>query len=127
MPQIIQGTWYSWEHGQSTQSNIDYDSMSQYGKCDSFSRDGADYAFVFKSPTQNSYRCVKIYPRTFNILEKIEGPRVILDADDEPTVERICDGIRDDQSIITLFNVDYIPLNCRSSLQGAWQFAYEVS
>lgn len=49
-----------------------------------------------------------------------------LDDNEEPTVERVCRGINDDQQLITLFNENYIPINCRSSLEGVWQFAYQV-
>lgn len=126
MPQILQGSWYSWENGQSRQTIIDNDSMSPYGKCDSFITDGADHTFVFKSSTETCYRCVKTYARTFNIFEKIESPCVSLRAGDEPTVERVCHGIHYDQKRVTLFNDNYIPMNCRSSIQGVWQFSYQV-
>lgn len=101
--------------------------MSNLGECHSFVRDGADYTFVIKSLTRNCYYCVKTYSRTFNIFEKIEGPCVSLEADDEPTVKRVCRDINDDQQLITLFNEDYIPIDCRSSLQGVWQFTWQVS
>lgn len=126
MPQILRGTWFSWELGKPTQTVIDDVSMSQRGECVEFLRDGADYTFVFKSQTQNCYHCVKTYPRTLNVFEKIESPCVTLDTDEEPTIDRICRGINDDQQLITLFNENYIPINCRSSLEGVWQFAYQV-
>lgn len=127
MPQILRGSWFSWELGKPTLTIIDDISMSQRGECDSFIRDGADYTFVFKSLTQNCYHCVKTYPRTLNVFEKIESPCVTLEPGDEPTIDRICRGINDDQQLITLFNENYIPINCRSSLEGVWQFAYQVS
>lgn len=126
MPQILQGPWYSWENGQLRKTIIDYESISHYGKCDSFISDGADYTFVFKSPTETCYRCVKTFSRTFNVFEKIESRCVTLEADEEPTIERICRDIDYDQKLITLFNDDYIPINCRSSIQGVWQFSYQV-
>jgi len=46
--------------------------------------------------------------------------------DDEPTVERVCRDLNPDQHIITLFSENYVPVNCRSSLEGVWQFAYQV-
>lgn len=127
MPQILRGSWFSWELGKPTLTVIDDISMSQRGECDSFVRDGADYTFVFKSLTQNCYHCVKTYPRTLNVFEKIESPCVTLEPGDEPTIERICRGINNDQQLITLFNENYIPINCRSSLEGVWQFAYQVN
>lgn len=126
MPQILRGSWFSWETGKPTLTVIDDISMSQRGQCVTFVKDGADYTFVFKSIVQNCYFCVKTYPRTLNVFEKIESPCVSLDSDEEPTVERVCRGINDEQQLITLFNENYIPINCRSSLEGVWQFAYQV-
>lgn len=43
----------------------------------------------------------------------------------EPTVENVCKGLRSDQQLITLFSENHVPVNCRSSLEGVWQFAYQ--
>lgn len=45
----------------------------------------------------------------------------------EPTVENVCNSIRPNQQLITLFSENYVPVNCRSSLEGVWQFAYQAS
>ena len=45
---------------------------------------------------------------------------------EEPTVERVCRELNTDQHLITLFSENYVPVNCRSSLEGVWQFAYQV-
>lgn len=42
------------------------------------------------------------------------------------TEENVCGGLRSDQQLITLFSENYKPVNCRSSLEGVWQFAYQV-
>lgn len=125
MPQILRGTWFSWETGRPTQTVIDATSMSQRGECVTFLKDGADYTFIFKGFSSNCYHCVKAYTRTLNVFEKIESPCVTLLPNEEPTIERVCTGIRDDQQLITLFNENYVPINCRSSLEGVWQFAYQ--
>lgn len=125
MPQILRGSWFSWEVGTPTLTVIDDISMSHRGECVNYTRDGADYTFVFKGQT-NCYHCVKTYPRTLNVFEKVESPCVTLEANEEPTIERVCQGINNDQQLITLFNENYIPINCRSSLEGVWQFAYQV-
>lgn len=44
---------------------------------------------------------------------------------EHPTIERVCRGLDPDQQLITLFSENYVPLNCRSSLEGVWQFAYQ--
>lgn len=125
MPQILRGSWFSWETGRPTLTVIDEISMSLRGVCIDQIRDGADYTFVFKD-VKNCYHCVKTYPRTINVFEKVESPCVTLGENEEPTVERVCKGINEDQQLITLFNENYIPINCRSSLEGVWQFAYQV-
>lgn len=126
MPQILRGTWFSWETGKPTTTVIDDISWKMRGECVTFLRDGADYTFVLKSDKQDCFHCVKTFPRTLNVFEKIEGSCVTLNADEEPSVERVCRGINDEQQLITLFNENYIPINCRSSLEGVWQFAYQV-
>lgn len=45
---------------------------------------------------------------------------------EEPTVQRVCRDLNPDQQLITLFSENYVPVNCRSSLEGVWQFAYQV-
>lgn len=50
-----------------------------------------------------------------------------LDPGVEPTVQNVCKELRPDQQLVTLFSENYVPINCRSSLEGVWQFAYQVS
>lgn len=44
-----------------------------------------------------------------------------------PTMDRVCRQLPQDQQLITLFSENYVPVNCRSSLEGVWVFAYQVS
>lgn len=44
----------------------------------------------------------------------------------EPTVNSVCKGLNANQQFITLFKENYTPVNCRSALEGVWQFAYQV-
>lgn len=53
------------------------------------------------------------------------GPCVTIADDEKPTVENVCRGIKEDQQLITLFNENFVPINCRSSLEGVWQFTYQ--
>ena len=41
-------------------------------------------------------------------------------------MDYVCQNILSDQQLITLFSEKYNPVNCRSSLEGVWQFAYQV-
>lgn len=125
MPQILRGSWFSWEVGRPTQTVIDAYSMSGRGNCVAVHHQDADYTFVFKDKNDNCYHCVRTFPRTLNVFEKTESPCITLAPGEEPTVENVCKGITEDQQLITLFNENYIPINCRSSLEGVWQFTYQ--
>lgn len=125
MPEIVRGTWFSWELGRPTITTIDQTHMSSRGRCEVFDRNGSDYRFVFRDAQESCYTCVYTYVRTLNVFEKIESPCVTLRADEEPTLDRVCRGIRKDQQLVTLFNENHVPINCRSSLEGVWQFAYQ--
>lgn len=43
----------------------------------------------------------------------------------QATVEYVCKDLDPHQTIITLFSETYVPVNCRSSLEGVWNFAYQ--
>lgn len=68
-----------------------------------------NYTMVFRYT--NCYYCVKLIVRTVNVLEKIETPCVDLALDEEPTVERVCRGLRPDQQLVTLFSENSIPVS----------------
>ena len=42
-----------------------------------------------------------------------------------PSLNAICDAINPDQQLITFFAENFVPVNCRSGLEGVWQFAYQ--
>lgn len=98
--------------------------MTNRGRCVLSLRDASDYTFIFKDH-QNCHTCIKAHVRTINIWEKSEGPCTRLSENEEPNFDKVCRGIRPDQHLITLFNENYVPVNCRSSLEGVWQFAYQ--
>ncbi|XP_002137422.3 uncharacterized protein udt isoform X1 [Drosophila pseudoobscura] len=126
IPKILQGSWFSWETGLPTQTVIDATSMSSRGYCINYMRHhGDEYSFVFKEKTKDCYHCVNTKIRTLNVFEKYEGPCLSLPPGQKPTVENICRNIKDDQQLITLFNENFVPINCRSSLEGVWHFTYQ--
>ncbi len=45
--------------------------------------------------------------------------------DQSPSLNTICEGINPDQQLISLFAENFVPVNCRSGLEGVWQFAYQ--
>lgn len=74
LPKILQGTWFSWETGTPTITTIDQTTMTNKGVCHTYEKDdNSDYTIVFKSVRDNCYYCVKTYPRTINIFEKIDS------------------------------------------------------
>lgn len=105
-----------------------------------------NYTFVFYDEQTTCYHCVKFFVRTVNILDKIEceycsllilysfvikciyycftaGCKTLRDK--SPSLNSICDGINPDQQLISLFAENFVPVNCRSGLEGVWQFAYQ--
>uniref|UniRef100_A0A182W2K8 Uncharacterized protein n=1 Tax=Anopheles minimus TaxID=112268 RepID=A0A182W2K8_9DIPT len=122
IPKILQGSWFSWEVGRPTLTVLDDHSMSERGEIINMVREGSNYTFIFSG--KKCFHCVHAFPRTLNIFEKYESVCVTLAQNEEPTIERVCRGSTD-QQLITLFNENYVPVNCRSSLEGVWQFAYQ--
>ncbi|XP_043786702.1 uncharacterized protein LOC122711748 [Apis laboriosa] len=124
IPLIIRGSWFSWENGRNTLTEINAETMTNRGKCVNMLEEyHVNYTFIFQN--EACYHCVKLIVRTVNVLEKLEAYCVNLPNDIEPTVENVCRGLRPDQQLITLFSENYVPVNCRSSLEGVWQFAYQ--
>lgn len=75
IPPIIRSDWFSWENGQNTKTVIDADSMNKEGSwkgwcVDSLAEFRVNYSFVFQEAS--CYRCVKIFVRTSNVLDKLE-------------------------------------------------------
>ncbi|CAH1984071.1 unnamed protein product [Acanthoscelides obtectus] len=81
-----------------------------------------NYTMVFKRGT--CYTCIKFMVRTVNVLEKIETSCISL-PEERATVENICNALDPNQQLRTLFSENYIPVNCRSSLEGVWNFGYQ--
>ncbi|XP_011302119.1 uncharacterized protein udt [Fopius arisanus] len=125
IPEGVRGTWFSWENGRNTLNDIDAKTMSNRGTCIAMREDKRlHYTFLFKKET--CYHCVKLTVQTVNVLEKLELPSCVnLPSNVEATIDDICSGIHPDQQYITLFSENPKPINCRSSLEGVWQFAYQ--
>lgn len=126
IPSIIRGQWFSWEQ-RPVQTEFDDKSMTSRGECIDVKDDyHTNYTFVFRHNEDNCYHCVKIIVRTVNVLEKMETGCVTFNNEvEEPSLERVCRGLRQDQQLITLFSENYVPVNCRSSLEGVWKFTYQ--
>ncbi|XP_012522195.1 uncharacterized protein LOC105828421 [Monomorium pharaonis] len=131
IPPIIRGSWFSWENGRNTLTEINANSMTGRGTCVNVLEEyHVNYTFVFRDSNtpisyDSCYHCVKLIVRTVNVLEKLEVSCVNLPHGIEPTVDNVCVGLNANQHLITLFSENYVPVNCRSSLEGVWQFAYQ--
>ncbi|KAF4517541.1 hypothetical protein B566_EDAN005104 [Ephemera danica] len=107
-------------------TEINADSMTNKGTCVAVKEEfHVNFTMVFHDRTRQCYNCVKFMVRTVNVIEKIETECNNISPHEEPTVERICSTLKHDQQLKTLFQENYVPVNCRSSLEGVWQFAYQ--
>ncbi|CAB3367969.1 Hypothetical predicted protein [Cloeon dipterum] len=126
IPIVMRGMWFSWENGQNTLTEINANRVSNKGECVDIREEyHVNITMVLHDRPNNCYTCVKFMVRTVNVLEKIETACQTLPRDAKPTVERICRSLNLDQQLKTLFLENHVPVNCRSSLEGVWQFAYQ--
>nr|CAG4647761.1 EOG090X03AK [Moina brachiata] len=125
IPHVIRGSWFYRENGEYANTEINGDSMTGRGSClSSYNSHRVNYTFIFQDPSSTCYHCVKFFVRTVNILDKVESGCKTL-RDQSQSLFSICDGISPDQQLITLFAENFVPVNCRSGLEGVWQFAYQ--
>lgn len=125
IPAIIRGAWFSWENT-NTLTEFDSTKMTNRGTCIDIRDDyHVNYTMVFHREHENCFICVKILVRTVNVLEKMESPCIARSSHSEGSVEHVCKALDPHQQLITLFSENYVPVNCRSSLEGVWNFAYQ--
>ncbi|XP_014295201.2 uncharacterized protein LOC103579022 [Microplitis demolitor] len=123
IPHVIRGAWFSWE-GKKVNTEINAEYMTDRGKCILMEEhERLNYTLIFKK--NMCYHCVKLIVRTINVLEKTELNCVNLPEGVKPTINDVCRGLKNDQQLITLFSKNQKPVNCRSSLEGVWKFAYQ--
>lgn len=60
IPQILRGSWFSWE-GKPVTTVLDVTKMSNHGKLAKIARNGSDYTMIFKDRT--CYYCIKAFTR----------------------------------------------------------------
>ncbi|XP_068208102.1 uncharacterized protein udt [Palaemon carinicauda] len=124
VPYVIRGSWFSFEKGTNTITDIDTSSMSRHGECVALKVHRHDVkSLLFKS--DRCYYCVEFKIRTVNVLEKMSTGCVSFPAGKKPSLEEVCAEMDSNQALITMFNENYIPKNCRSAIEGVWHFAYQ--
>ena len=148
IPFVLRGTWFYRENGEYANTEINGDSMTGRGTCLASSHSHhVNYTMVFYDAQTTCYNCVRFIVRTVNIVDKVECESIWISflkcppgfnplvswfiagcktlRDRSPSLSSICDGISPDQQLITLFAENFVPVNCRSGLEGVWQFAYQ--
>lgn len=72
IPFKLRGTWFSWENGRNTLTDIDDTTMTGKGRCMDIREERyVNYTTSFKR--DGCYTCVKFLVRTTNIIEKMES------------------------------------------------------
>ncbi|KAK9732320.1 hypothetical protein QE152_g12949 [Popillia japonica] len=121
IPITLRGRWFSWEK-RNVITEIDANSMSLRGYCVDIKDDyHQNYTIIFGQ--NRCYTCVKFLIRTVNVLDKIEKTCMNIAEGEEVSIERVCKNVEQDQSLTTLFAENYTPVNCRSSIEGMYNFA----
>ncbi|XP_063593515.1 uncharacterized protein LOC134770506 [Penaeus indicus] len=124
VPYVIRGTWFSFESGSNTITDIDQTTMTGHGTCVDVKVYRHDFkAFLFKD--NECFYCVHFNVRTVNVLEKSETGCVTFPTGYTPSLEEACSEMDKNQALITMFNENYVPKNCRSAIEGVWHFAYQ--
>ena len=147
---ILQGEWYSRENNEDRVTNIDATTMTGRGTCKTWQTNhGGEYWFIFTEDPRNPeacHHCVNVFVRTVNILEKRESGCVqfsqsqVSSIKHENMIERVCGelyglnsrGVLEGNLIeskqkVTMFSEKYSPMNCRSSIEGIFQFTYRYT
>ncbi|XP_069946171.1 uncharacterized protein udt [Cherax quadricarinatus] len=124
IPFLLRGTWFSFEKGHNTITDIDDTTMSGFGQCVAIKVYRNDYkALLFRS--SDCFFCVRFHIRTVNVLEKSATGCNTFSPDYKPSLDEACAELDRNQGLITMFNENYVPKNCRSAIEGVWQFAYQ--
>ncbi|XP_076035609.1 protein undicht isoform X2 [Oratosquilla oratoria] len=124
IPLVVRGAWFSFEKGKNTVTDIDDGSMSERGVCvDMVSTSIKDITFLFRD--NECFHCVRLLVRTVNVIEKTETGCVTFPEGYAPSLEDACRGLDNTQGLTTMFKENPTPKNCRSALEGVWQFAYQ--
>ncbi|KAK3851123.1 hypothetical protein Pcinc_017136 [Petrolisthes cinctipes] len=124
VPAVMRGTWFSFELGSNTITDIDATSMSRHGQCVALKVYRYDHkALLFKN--NECYYCVRFHIRTVNILEKSATECNSYKQGYKPSLDEVCAELEKHQTLVTMFNENYVPKNCRSAIEGVWHFAYQ--
>ncbi|CAG9831489.1 unnamed protein product [Diabrotica balteata] len=130
IPEILRGSWFSVEDGKDTITKFDERFMTIENRvkvlCDyKKTEHNSDYTIAFQY--DRCYHCIKFFVRTINIVEKIEGVCTNISNSSKEDFDSLCSKLNHNK-ITTLFSNDHYNrglVNCKTSLQGSWDFAYE--
>lgn len=123
IPATFHGEWYSREDGQNVKTQINANSFSNRGFCREMVTHSYDnFTFLFQE--NDCFHCIRLLIRTLNVLEKIESGCLTQNSNSFPNMANICRRMDDSKEYITLFATNPSGKNCRSSLEGVWNFHY---
>ncbi|XP_045118483.1 uncharacterized protein LOC123508688 isoform X1 [Portunus trituberculatus] len=120
-PLLLRGEWFSWEEGREVDTSINegwFKSLGQPVDAAQLRRDSFQYVFSH----HQCFVCVRLLVRSWNVLEKLEGP-CVSDGSDVAAACRWLEGRQ--QSGVMLFRSDPTPINCRPALHGLFHFAWQ--
>ena len=137
------------ENNEDRVTNIDATTMTGRGSCKTWNTNhGGEYWFIFTEDARNPeacHHCVNLFVRTVNILEKRESGCVQMTRQQVTNkaglIESVCGelyGLNDHGELVgnlnigskqkvTMFSEKYTPINCRSSIEGIFQFTYRYT
>ncbi|KAH7640295.1 hypothetical protein HUG17_7762 [Dermatophagoides farinae] len=125
VPTTLRGEWFSREDGQNVVTRISENEFSDRGFCMEMVAHSYDN-FTFLLKKADCLSCVRILIRTLNVMEKIETNCLQNNPNVMPNYDSMCkNSLDNNQEMITMFSTNPSGKNCRSSLEGVWNFAYQ--
>lgn len=78
IPVVLRGSWFSWENGRQTETELNAVEMYRNNDRGFYfvtkkEEYHVNYTIIFHHEVDNCYHCVKFMVRTVNVLEKIES------------------------------------------------------
>ncbi|XP_013403139.1 uncharacterized protein LOC106168567 [Lingula anatina] len=138
-PSGFLGDWYSKENGEDTDTVIDgtafqINSREYGGPCIASRRYNETTTHEQNNKLKvlirnsrggnNCYMCLELYLRTPNILQQ-RSASSCRSSPIAPSLEDVCNAIRPQAGLVTMFRKSAINVNCRTTFEGVFQFTYE--
>lgn len=153
IPEAYHGDWYSQEGGADIQTNVAFDKWSKIstpqevlecvqifkhpqqdsiiGAMNSSMHNSTMLMAIYNDQEINRcYYCIDVLYRTPNIIQYKQQDCVRLNSGDSISLNTTCRGMTDGlptmDNAITMFRRSPIKMNCITTLEGVYQFSYEI-